>query len=98
MQGNRTWVVGRSPWIVVGGEREKDSLGSKDVSPNDSEPDSASLRLNGGGQTAKGVEASSRQGRNGHVHLSGRPGWLGRARVERSVKEPGRPGVVPSTV
>jgi hypothetical protein len=28
------------------------------------------------------------------MHLSGRPGWLGRARVERSVKEPGRPGVV----
>jgi hypothetical protein len=81
----------------AGGERERVSLDSKDVSPNDSEPDSASLRLNGGGQTAKGVEARNRQGRNGHMHLSGRPGWLGRARVERSVKEPGRPGAVYST-
>ena len=98
MQGNQAWAVGRSPGMDVGGEREKDSLDSKDVSPNDSEPDSASLRLNGGGQTAKGVEASNRQGRNGHEHLSGRPGWLGRARVERSVKEPGRPGVEPSAV
>jgi hypothetical protein len=75
MQGNRTWAVGRSLGLWTGGEREEDSLDGEDVSPNESEPDSASLRLKGGGQTAKGVEASSRQGRNERMHLSGRPGW-----------------------
>ena len=93
VKANQSRGTGRS---LQRGERKRIFLDNEGESPNESEPDSASLRLNGGGQTAKGVEARNRQGRNGRMHLSGRPGWVGRARVERSVKEPGRPGVVPS--
>ena len=61
------------------------------MSPNESKPDSASIRCNGGGQPSRDDEACHQQGSNERKHLLGRPGWMGRARAERSVKGPGRP-------
>jgi len=80
--------------IVPWGEGEGNSPDSEDVSPRASEPDSASLLKEVGGQPPRDGEACHRWGSNGHKHPSGLPGCLGRARVERSVEEPGRPGVV----
>jgi hypothetical protein len=60
------------------------------ASRNASEPDSASLgRMRVASEPTRmkpdtGGEATGK-------HLPGSPGWLGAARVERSVEEPGRP-------
>jgi len=76
------------------GDRELLSLDNEGASPNESEPDSASLRLYGGGQPPRDGEACDQRRRNEPKQPLGRPGWLRRARAERSVEEPGRPGVV----
>ena len=47
-----------------------------------------------GGQPAKDGEALYRRGSNGRLHTPSLPGWLGTARVKRSVTEPGRPRFV----
>jgi hypothetical protein len=93
-EGNRNREVGRSLGFATRGEREGYSLDNEGVSPNVREPDSASLLLNGGGQPSRDGKACHQRGRNEHEHLLGRPGWLRRARAERSVEEPGRPGTV----
>jgi hypothetical protein len=49
--------VGRSLWVMRRGEREEYSLDNEGASPNASEPDSASLLLNGGGQPSRDGEA-----------------------------------------
>ena len=94
MEGDQNRGVGRSLDSTARGERERTSLDNEGASPNASEPDSASLRLDGGGQPSRDDEACNQQGRNESKHLLGRPGWLRRARAERSAEEPGRPGTV----
>jgi hypothetical protein len=94
VEGDQNRGVGRSLECTARGKRERTSLDNEGVSPNASEPDSASLHLNGGGQSSRDGEACHQQGRNELKHLLGRPGWLRRARAERSVEEPGRPGRV----
>ena len=73
-EGNRNREVGRSFGIVLRGKRERTSLDNEGASPNVSEPDSASLHLDGGGQPFRDGEACHRQGRNEREHLPGRPG------------------------
>jgi hypothetical protein len=93
-EGNRTRGVDRSLLSMGRGNREGYSLDNEGASPNASEPDSASLRLNGGGQPSRDGEACHQRLSNEPKQPLGRPGWLRRARAERSVEEPGRPGVV----
>ena len=66
---------------------------SERASRNASEPDSASLRKVECGQAARDDEACHRRPSNERMRASGLPGWLGTARADRSVEEPGRPGV-----
>ena len=49
--------------------------------------------LSGCGQASDDDEACYPRGRNGRRHLRDTPGWLGRARAERCIEEPGRPSV-----
>jgi hypothetical protein len=63
--------IGRSP---QGGEREDNFRDNEGVSPNESEPDSASLRENGGGQSSRGDKACHQWGSNERKHRLGRSG------------------------
>jgi hypothetical protein len=73
-EGNQNREVGRSLGLGPRGKRERTSLDNEGASPNASEPDSASLRLDGGGQPSRDGEACHQQGRNEREHLLGRPG------------------------
>ncbi len=98
MEGNRIRGIGRFLPYKARGEGKRTFPDNEGVSPNESKPDSASLRENGGGQPSRDDEACHQWGSNERKHLLGRPGWLGRARAERSVEGPGRPGVVVAAV
>jgi hypothetical protein len=71
VKGNQERGIGRSLQRGKGKESFPDNEG---VSPNESEPDSASLHENGGGQPSRDDEACHPQGSNECKHLRGRPG------------------------
>ncbi len=73
-RATKTREVGRSLGLGLRGERERASLDNEGASPNASEPDSASLHLDGGGQPSRDGEACHQWGRNEREHLLGRPG------------------------
>ncbi len=65
---------------------------SERASRSESEPDSASLRKWRAASPPESGEARRRWRSNEHKQPSGLPGWLGTARADRSIEEPGRPG------
>ena len=72
--------------------RQVEASCGKPASRSISEPDSASLcSLVESGYALRLAEACHRRGSNGCEHTPGSPGWLGAARGERPVEEPGRP-------
>ena len=65
---------------------------SEDVSPANANP----IRprdTHGGGHSSEGDEACHQGGSNEQRHPLGRPGRVGRARVDSEMGESGRPGV-----
>jgi len=69
--GNQAWEAGRSG---VPGEGEWSSLDDEGVSPSASEPDSASIRCNGGGQPSRDGEACHLWSTQEAIRTTGPPG------------------------
>jgi len=65
--------------------------GGEHVSRNASEPDSASIGKRRWPVRRRGWSQTDRWWSNRRMQPSDLPGWLGTARVDRSVEEPGRP-------
>ncbi len=82
-KGNRMPEASRSG-EVYSGRRGQIPLDNKFMSPNFSEPDTASIIYSiDSGQIVVCVEACNLWRSNRHMHPQGYPGWLGRAREER---------------
>ena len=76
---------------VFGSNPLAEAPNAEHMSRSASEPDSASLRFLEIGQPSREGEARRCQASNERMHLVELPGWLGTARVDRSVEEPERP-------
>lgn len=72
------------------GDLGVEALEGEDASRNDSEPDSVPLRF-ADGHASREAEACYRRGSNEQKHPPGPPGWLGAARIDRTVRNLGGP-------